>query len=208
MKSAAKLIFSLAVTAALGFAAGHFSYVPTMRLLGWVEMVTGLSKLDRELNAMLLGRPVPAVPLRSTEGRAADLASMVPPPALVVFSSVSCPYCRTLRGILDSKRAAGELGPLHLVLINVDNQAEVGTSGNSKTGSEGWLQGSLPRDDENLTICLKYGLFPVPAIWFVDSKGKVVSRMNGFTEYTLDSHIKRLLQATGKPSASVVAPHD
>ncbi len=120
---------------------------------------------------------------------------------MVVFFSVSCPHCKTLHGILDSKRAAGELGALHLVLIGVDDKEEAEAAADLKAEPGDWLRGSLPRGEENLTIRSQYGLFLVPAIWCVDSQGKILSRMNGFSVRSLDCQIKRLLRKAGKPPA-------
>lgn len=201
MKRASRLLLSIGIPLAVGFVAGHLSYIPTARLLRSAARATGLSKPDRELNAKLLGRPVPAVPLRSAEGRTTDLASMVQAPAVVVFYSASCSYCKTLHAMLNSKRAAGELGALHLVLIGVDDKEEAENAADLNAGPDDWPRGFLPWGEENLSIRSQYGLFRVPAIWFVDPAGKVLSRMNGFSERSLDRQIRRLLRKAEKPPA-------
>jgi hypothetical protein len=194
VKKAAGLLFAAGIALAVGFAAGHLSHAPSTRLLRSVLRATGLSKLDRELNALLLGRPVPSVPLHRGQEPGADLASIVPAPSLVVFSSVSCPHCRSLRAILNREQAAGHLGPLHVVLVGVDDKEEVETAADLQAGPDDWLRGSLPRGEQNLDIRSRYGLFMVPAIWFVDCEGRVLSRMNGFHERALERRIRRLLR--------------
>jgi len=199
MKKASRLLLLTGIALGVGFAAGHLSHAPTVRLLRSAGRASGLSRLDRELNALLLGRPVPAVTLRPAEGRTVDLVSLVKGPAVVVFSSLSCPHCRTLRSILRSKQAAGELGPLRVVLIGVDNKEEAEVAPDLNAGPEEWLRGMLPRGEENLEIRSRYGLFLVPAIWFVDDEGRVASRMNGFSKRSLNRRLKRLIRASGSP---------
>jgi hypothetical protein len=88
---------------------------------------------------------------------------------------------------------------LRVVLIGVDDKEEAEVASDLNAGPEEWRRGMLPRGEENLEIRSRYGLFLVPAIWFVDDKGRVASRMNGFSQRSLNRRLRRFIRASGSP---------